>query len=113
MTIAADFAKGRLDLISPPAPGVTKPNGRQQVERRRFRSAILRVQANQDFVRVRFGIFDLDLEETALGQRARVPNFELTFKLRASSILRDQLLVRKSRLRIAINHPHETMRRRA
>src|SRR5205823_5635657 len=88
-------------------------NRRQQMQRRRFRSTVFCVYANQDVVRVGLGVLDLDVEVAVVRERVRVPDFKLTFGFRSCTALRDQFFVRKTRLRIAIDHPHETVRRRA
>src|SRR2546423_6333911 len=112
VSVVTNFAECRFGISSVPAPGVAKPNRRQQMERRGFWTAVFRADANQNVVRVRFGVLDLDLEIAVLGEGARVPDFKFAFHLRAGAALRDQLFIRKTRLRIAIDHPHETVRRR-
>src|SRR2546422_901641 len=64
-------------------------------------------------MRIGLGVLDLDVEVAVLGKRVRVPDLELAFKLRARTALRDQFFVRETQLRVAIDHPHEAVRRRA
>ena len=64
-------------------------------------------------MRIRFGVLDLNVEGAVLRERIRVPNLKLTLHLRARAALGDQFFVGKTRLRIAIDHPHETVRWRA
>src|SRR5437588_2627440 len=113
MTVVSSFTQARFWLGPVPAPDVTKPNRREQMERRRLRTAVFRGRANQNVVRVRLRILDLDIEIAVLGEGAGVPNFKLAFHLRAPAICCDKFFVGITRLRIAINHPHETVRRRA
>src|ERR1700736_4925329 len=83
------------------------------MQRRRLRAAVFCARANQDVVRIRLGVLNLDVEVAVLGEGVCVPNFKFAFHLRARAALRDQFFVGKTRLRIAINRPHETVRGRA
>ena len=67
-------------FVAAPAPGITKPERRQNVQRRRHRPAICRGRANQDIVHRIFCVVDLDVEEPAF-QRSSVPKFKLAFHL--------------------------------
>ena len=64
-------------------------------------------------MRIRFGVLDLNVEVAVFRECGRIPNLKLALHLRARAALRDQFFVGKTRLRIAIDHPHETVRRRA
>src|SRR5438270_11603241 len=113
MTIAARFAKRRFRLIAAPAPSVAKPNRRQQMQRRRFGTAVSCIYPDEDVVGIRLRVLKLDVKVATFSERVRVPNLELAFHFRTPVVRRDQLFVRKTRLRITVNHPHETVRRRA
>ena len=96
--------------IASPAPGIAKPERRQNIQARRRRSAICCRGANQDIVDRIFRVCDLDIEEAAF-ERTRVPKFKLTLALWARCILRDQLCIWERGVRVTINHPHEAVRR--
>jgi len=65
-----------LASITAPAPGITKPNRWQEMQRRRFGPAICRCGANQKIFWRCFGISDLDVEVALLRQSIGVPEFE-------------------------------------
>src|SRR6266550_3216281 len=83
------------------------------MERGWFGPTVFCGRADQNVVRVRFGVLDLDVEEAVFRERVRVPDFEFALYFRARAALGDQFFVGKTRLRITINHPHETVRWRA
>ena len=99
-------------LVQSPAPGIAKPERREEVEWRRRRSAVRDRRADQHVVLSRLGVFDRDVEKAVLTQHVGVPEFELRLHLRALGIAPHQFLVRKRRLRITISHPHVRMRGR-
>src|SRR2546430_17676604 len=109
MSVVGSFTQSRFWLASVPAPGVPEPNRREQMERRRFRAAVFRAHANQNVMRVRLGVLELDIEIAVLSEGVRVPNFKFAFHFRTGTALRDQLFVGKTRLRLAVIHPHETV----
>src|SRR4029077_11509131 len=83
-----DLWRGRVDrlqnrafAIAAPAPGVAKPNGRQQMEGCGLGSAVRRRCADQNVVRRYFGVINLDVEETLVRERVCVPKFELALYL--------------------------------
>src|SRR2546421_1430244 len=102
MTIAARFAKRRFRLIAAPAPSVAKPNRREQMQRRRFGTAVSCIYPDEDVVGIRLRVLNLDVKIAVFSERIRVPDFKLAFHLRAPAVRRDKFFVRKSRLRIAI-----------
>ena len=71
----------RFGTVPAPAPGVAKPERWEEMQRRRIGPAIGRGRANQNVVRLRFGVFDLDVEKAVLRQRARFPKLEFAFHL--------------------------------
>jgi len=56
-----DFLQDGLVTAICPRPGIAKPESRQDMQGRRFRSTIADADFNQDIFGVRFGVFD---EET-------------------------------------------------
>src|ERR1700719_1201998 len=89
------FTEHRLCWIAAPAPGVAKPKRREQVQGRWFRTAVLRVDSDQDVSRVRFRVLDFDVEETIFRERVGVPDLELGFHFGTRPVLREKFLVRK------------------
>ena len=85
-----------------PGPRVAKPNGRQQVQRRRFRAAIGRRHPDQDVVRRRFGVLHEDVEVAMVIKNARVQQFKLRVLSAPPMILVDQQGVRELGLRILV-----------
>ena len=83
MTIAARFAKRRFRLIAAPAPGVAKPNRRQQMQRRRFGTAVSCIYSDEDVVGIRLRVLKLDVKVATFSERVRIPNLKLAFDLRA------------------------------
>ena len=63
-------------------------------------------------MRRRFGVLNRDFEEAALCKNAGVANLKLRIELSAGRVLLEEFIVRKPRLRIAVDHRHVTVRRR-
>ncbi len=101
--------QNRFSFVASPAPGVAKPNRRQEVQRRGMGPAIRRRSSNQDIVGLRFRVLDLDVEETIVRERVCVPKFKLGIKFSAGRVLPNEFLVRERSLRIAVQHRHVTV----
>ena len=80
----------RLALVETPGPGVAKPDGGQQMKRRRVRAAIDRLDADQDVVRSGLGVFDEDIEVAVVVEDTGVDQLELEIALAAPAILLEQ-----------------------
>src|ERR1700747_585190 len=102
VTAVPRFAQVRFRLSRAPTPCVTKPYRRQEMERRRFRSAVLCANPNQNVARVGFCVLDLDVEETVFGKRTGVPDFEFARRFGTRGVYPNQLLIGKTRLRITL-----------
>ena len=98
-------------FIVAPTPGIAKPDRRQDVERCRIRAVICDGRANENIVGLHFGVCHLDLEKTG-PERTGILQLELRIVPRSCRVDGDQFVIWKSRDRIAINHLHETVRRR-
>ena len=96
-----------------PRPGVAKPKRRQDVQLRRFRSAIRCTNPDEEIVRIDLGVFEDDIEVTLLAQNAGIPQFGFGRVLWPALICRQQLFVREARLRVAVKHSHVAVGRRA
>ena len=104
--------QNRFSFVASPTPGIAKPNRRQEVQRRGMGPAIRRGSSNQNIVGLRFRVLDLDVEETIVRERIRVPKFKLGIEFSAVRILPNEFLVRERSLRIAVQHRHVTVGRR-
>ena len=68
-----------------PTPGVAKPDGRQQVERRRVRPAVDDRNAGQNVVGIVLGVLDEDIEIAVVVEDAGVHQFEFGLQAGAMS----------------------------
>ena len=112
LVAARSFLHGRFAIVPAPAPGIAEPEGRQKMQDGRLRSAVRRVDPDQNIAGARLGIFDFDIEEAVIGQNARVPEFVFAFHPGTAPALAHQLLVRKGALRVSVGHPHHAVGRR-
>jgi len=90
----------------PPGPGITEPDGRQQMNLRFFRSAVRNRHADQDVFRRRLGVFGENIEVAVVREDPRIFQFELTLVAAASFVLDDQVLIRKGSLRVLVQIFH-------
>ena len=95
------------------APGVAEPQVRQQVQRRRLRSAIDRAHPDEDVLGIDLGELDEDIEVAVLVEDPGVEQLVLHVVARTAAVLGDQLVVRKLRLRILVEHLRVRVRGRA
>ena len=81
--------------ITVPAPGVPKPQRRQQVQRRRFGTAVGRSDPDQNVVGTGLGVFHQHIEVPVLIEYAGVGQFEFGIVLPPPRVLIHQPRVRK------------------
>src|SRR6202011_101559 len=89
------FLQVGFAIVATPAPGVAKPNRRQQMKRRRFRPAVRCGDPDQDVVRGRFGVFDLDIKKPIFAEHIGIPEFEFALHPCAVGVLPYQFIVRE------------------
>src|SRR5712692_6704716 len=97
-------------LISP-GPGIAEPECRQHMQRRCFWATICGSNADEDILRIDFGILDRDIKVAILHKDARVDQFVLRFASAATAILSRQLSVWEGALRILVQGLHVRMSR--
>src|SRR5207249_689950 len=90
---------------APPRPGVAEPERRQNVERRRVRTAVGDRHADQNIVGRGLRVLDGDVEITTVVEDARVDQLELRVPLPAAPALLDQPRIRVLALRILVERP--------
>ena len=73
----------RAGFVRWPRPRVAEPEGRQQMDRRVDRAAVVHGDEHADVVGCRFGVLDLDVEVAAVGEDAGVDQFVLGFEPRS------------------------------
>ena len=77
---------------------------------RRLRAAIRHRGANELIIGSVLGVFERDVEKAVLAQNAGIPELEFALAFRSPGVAPNEFLVRISRLRITISHPHVGMR---
>src|SRR6266487_220171 len=77
-----------LVVVISPGPGITEPERGQHMQRRRAWTAIGSSDADEDILRIDFGILDRDIEVAVLCKGACVDQFIFRFASSATSILR-------------------------
>ena len=112
LVAARTFMDLRPGRIPAPAPGISKPEGGQEMQSGRIRSAVGGVDPDQNVLRAGLGIFDFNIEEAIFGEHAGVLQFVFAFHFGTATVFADELLVGKSALWITIDHPHHAVRRR-
>ena len=95
-----------------PGPRVTEPKRGKNCERRGIRTPIDCGNLDTDVARCRLGVFDEDVEITALVEGARVHQFEFGLEPGSTRVLINQALIREFLLRILVKAPHVAVRRR-
>ena len=108
---ARTFLDLRLLVRPSPAPGVSKPERRKNMQRCGLRSVVRGLHANEQVVRTGLGVFHFDIEKAILGEHASMPELELAIHPRATRAFGDELVVGKCLLRVAVDHPHQAVRR--
>ena len=103
----------RARLILVPGPGVSKPNGRKQIQRSRFRSAVGDADANQDIVAIGLRVLYENIEIAVLVEHSGVQEFVFGLVLSAPAVLLDQSRIGVLLLRILVEVLHIGVRRRA
>ena len=92
-------------LLAVPTPGIAEPQGGQQIQRRRFRTAIGHADADANVFRIFLRVLHQDIEVAVLVEHARIHQLELGLGARPPAAV-DQALVRKRRLRILVQVFH-------
>jgi hypothetical protein len=85
-----------------PAPGVAKPQRRQQRERGPLGATVGDGDADREIVRRRLAVFDLDVEVAVLGEHPGVRELVFRLELPAAPILLDERRVRELGLRVLV-----------
>ena len=106
------FELGAGCLVADP-PGVTKPEVRHQVQRRRLGTPVDGADADQDVLGIDLGKLDDDVEVAILIEDPGVEQLELEILARAPPVLAEQLLVGVRPLRILVEHLRVRMGGRA
>jgi hypothetical protein len=96
----------RFAFVQSPAPGVTKPKGRQQMQFGGFRTAVECLNPDQDIVRTALGVFDEDIEIAIPVEDPCVDQFKLEVSLAPCPILLDQPRIGKFGLRVFVKKLH-------
>src|SRR5207248_1783606 len=94
------FAQHRLASLAAPAPGIAKPNGWEEMQARRFGTAIRSGCANQNIFWSCLCIRDLDVEVAIPRQSISVPELKFWFRSRSCGVGANELVIGKARLRI-------------
>ena len=76
------------------------------MQRRGIRPAIMRGDPQQNIIRPRFGIFDLDIEIAVIGKDAGIDQFIFRLVQPAPGIGTFEFDIGKRRLRVFIDHLH-------
>ncbi len=97
--------------VAPPGPGVSKPEGGQEVQRRALAAPVVESDSDQDVVGRVLGIFDLDVEVAALLKNPGVEQLIFGLLSSAAAVLLQELSIRKGPLRILIERFEVGVRR--
>ena len=103
----------RLRVIASPAPGVSKPKGRQHMDRCGVGAHVTHSDSTQQILRRGLGVFDVDIEVSVIREDAGVPELKFRLCAGALAVLFDQRGVGKLGMRILVVHPHVAVRWRA
>src|SRR5713101_2007787 len=106
---AGGFSRNGPAKVLAPGPRVSKPELRQEVQRGGFRPAIHGGDSDEHVFDVSFGVFDEKVEITVPGKSAGIEQFEFRLATAAALALFNQGFIRKSRLRILVEHAHVTV----
>src|SRR5260370_25874371 len=99
--------------VRPPCPGVSEPQGRQDMQRSGFGSAVECADLDQDGLWRVFGIFHEHVEVAVAFEDTCVQKLVFHFGPRTSFACSNQVIIRESRLRIFVQVLHVGMGRRA
>src|SRR5687768_11123061 len=83
-------------ILTQPGPGITKPDCRQNADRRSLVGAIGHCDPDQDVLDIGFGVLDKNVKVLVLIKNAGVQQLEFAFVLPSSAILNDQSFIWKS-----------------
>ena len=95
-----------------PAPGIAEPDRRQQIERRRLRTAVPGRDPHENVFARGFRVLHEHVEIAVAIEDARIDQLEFRVRLCPPAVLLHQARVRKLRLRIFVEHLQVGMRRR-
>ena len=95
-----------------PGPRVAEPEGREEIQPRRLRTAIGDRDPDEHVVRRRLGVFHEDVEVAVGLEHARVGELELGVVSPAPPVFLDEPPVRELRLRVLVQRLHVRVRRR-
>lgn len=99
----------RARFIASPTPGVAKPEGGQQVKGVGIGAAVGDAETDQDVVRGLLGILHLDVAEAIAREDAGVEQFVFRSVAAPAAVLRDQLLIGKAAMGVAVQPLHVAM----
>src|SRR5205809_1869259 len=103
----------RTRLILVPCPGVSKPDGREQIQWRQLGSTIRDGDTNQDILHISLRILDKDVKVAILVKDSGTQQLEFGILASASAVLFDQSCVGILLLRILVEILHVRVCRRA
>ncbi len=87
---------------APPRPGISEPEGRQDVQPGRIRTPIRHADPDAQVIRTGLGVLDSDIEVTAAVESSGLQKLELGLDPPAPAVLLAQSLVGKLALRILV-----------
>ena len=87
-----DVAQHGFRHRASPRPRIAKPQRRENVDRRRFRSAVVYRDPDQDIFSGRFGVLDEHVEVTVLVEYSRVEQLVLHLVASPTSIRLDEVV---------------------
>src|SRR5437868_11741465 len=85
-----------------PGPGIAKPQVRQNMQRRRGRSAVEGLDTNGNVFRSDLGVLDEDVKIALLVKDTRVEQIEFISRAAAIAVFRNETAVGKLRLRVLV-----------
>src|SRR3954452_9437490 len=100
-----------LDLFLPPA--VSKPEGREQMQRRGLGPSVVSRDLDQQVLRAGLGVLDEQIEVPILAKDPGVDELILEIVARATGVGLDQIPVRERQLGVLVEVPHVGMGGRA
>src|SRR6266487_2060691 len=99
-------------MFPAPAPRIAKPEGWQNVQVSRLRSAVESSDADENIIGTSFGIFDKNIEVAILTKDACIEQLIFGHALAALTVDLNEVGIRKSVLRVFVEHLHIRMSRR-
>src|SRR5947207_9592616 len=98
-----------LVVLIAPGPGIAEPERREHMQWRCIWTAICSTNADEDILRIDFGILDRDIEEAIFRKNACVDQLVFGFTAPATTILCHQFSIREGTLRILVEGLHIRM----